>query len=196
MDETHTAMREAAEDIYFGQVVLIWARWFVILATAILAFWSSDTAGKLSARIPILIILLGMNFFLHYRTLMDRPANSKVLIASSLIDLAVIGVIIATWQGHGLSSPYFVLLYPVLFAFALVFPPRLTAVYTLLALGAYLVICLLTGPSLVHAANAKMFVERLITLGAVAGLGAYYWRIQRARRREAIHRASGTRSLI
>src|SRR3954453_5825227 len=183
MDETRAAKQEAAEDIYFGQVVLIWARWFVILATAILAFWSSDTAGKLSARVPILVVLLGMNFFLHYRTLMDRPANSNVLIASSLIDLAVIGIIIATWQGHGLSSPYFVLLFPVMFAFALVFPPRLAAAYALLAIGTYLVICLLTGPSLIHAANAKMFVERIITLGAVAGLGTYYWRIQRDRRR-------------
>src|SRR6187200_3671326 len=109
MEEKRSAMREAAEDIYFGQVVLIWARWFVILATAILAFWSSDTAGKLSARVPILIILLGMNFFLHYRTLMDRPANSKVLIASSLIDITIISVIVATWEQHGLSSPYFVL---------------------------------------------------------------------------------------
>ena len=184
MEETRSAMREAAEDIYFGQVVLIWARWFVILAAAILAFWGSDSTEKLSARVPVLVILMGINFFLHYRTLMDRPANSRLLIASSLIDITIISVIVATWEQHGLSSPYFVLFYPVLFAFALVFSPRLTAPFALLTIAAYLVICLITGPSLFDADNAKVFVERIVTLGAVAGLGAYYWRIQRARRRD------------
>ena len=34
MDETRTAMREAAEDIYFGQVVLIWALMYGLLMLA------------------------------------------------------------------------------------------------------------------------------------------------------------------
>jgi len=183
MDLNHSAIKEAAEDVYYGQVVLIWARWFVILAAAILAIWGADDTGELTGRVLVLVVLMGLNFFLHGRTMMDRPANSQLLIASSLVDVAVIGIIIATWQQDGFSSPYFVLYYPVIFAFALVFPPRLTALFALLVLGSYLVICLITGPSIFDIDNAKPMVERIITLGAIAGLGTYYWRIQRDRRR-------------
>ena len=197
MDLNRSATKEAAEDVYYGQVVLIWARWFVILAAAILAIWGADDTGELTGHVLVLVVLMGLNFFLHGRTMMDRPANSRLLIASSTIDLSVIGIIIATWQQDGFSSPYFVLYYPVIFAFALVFPPRLTALFALLALGSYLVICLITGPSIFDVDNAKSMVERIITLGAIAGLGAYYWRIQRDRRRSADREShQGTNALV
>jgi hypothetical protein len=183
MDLNRSAIKEAAEDVYYGQVVLIWARWFVILAAAILAIWGANSSGELTGRVLVLVALMGLNFFLHGRTMMDRPANSQLLIASSVIDLTIIDIIIATWQQDGFSSPYFVLYYPVIFAFALVFPPRLTALFALLAIGSYLIICLITGPSIFDVDNAKPMVERIITLGAIAGLGTYYWRIQRDRRR-------------
>ena len=31
MTEMRSAAQEAAEDIFFGQIVIIWARWFVII---------------------------------------------------------------------------------------------------------------------------------------------------------------------
>ena len=31
--------QEEAEDLFFGQVVIIWARWFVIAAGTIYALW-------------------------------------------------------------------------------------------------------------------------------------------------------------
>lgn len=175
--------REAAEDIYFGQVVLIWARWFVILAAAVLALWSSDTTGELATRSLLVMALMGVNFFLHGRTLMERPANKQLLIASSAIDLVITGGIVALWGSNGLESELYVLYYPLLFAFALVFPPRITITYALTALGSYAAICLMADPGILsETVDAKVLAERLITMAATAGLGTYYWRIQRARR--------------
>jgi len=186
MNTTRTALDEAAEDLYFGQLVLIWARWFVIFAIAILAIWGSSDTNVLAARSLVLVALMGVNFFLHGRILVDRPANVRLLAIANLIDLVIIGGIIAGWKLDGLASPYFVLYYPILFAFALVFPPRLSAVYTLLTLASYLVLCLLTGPSIFHTESAKAFVERIITMATIAALGAFYWRVQRHRRRSQL----------
>lgn len=184
--------REAAEDIYFGQVVIIWARWFVILAAAILALWSSNDTGDLARRAFMVIGLMGVNFFLHGRSLMERPANQGLLIVTSAIDITVIGLMVAFWGEHGLRSQLYVLYYPVLFAFALVFASRITAVYSLIAIASYVVICFVANPDLVATSiDAKALAMRVITLAATAALGTYYWRIQRGRRRDAISRDSG-----
>ena len=179
--------RDAAADVYFGQVVLIWARWFVILAAAILALWSSDSTGELATRSLLVIALMGVNFFLHGRSLMEKPANKQLLIASSAIDLAIVGGIVAAWGSAGLTSELYVLYYPLLFGFALVFAPRATITYALAALGSYAAICLMADPGLItDTADAKILVQRLITMAATAGLGTYYWRIQRSRRIETV----------
>jgi hypothetical protein len=178
--------RDAAEDIYFGQVVLIWARWFVILAAAVLALWSSETTGDLATRSLLVVALMGVNFFLHGRTLMEKPANRQLLLLSSAIDLAIVGGIVAAWGVAGLESELYVLYYPLLFAFALVFVPRYTIIYAFAALGSYAAICLMADPGLLtNTGDAKTLAQRLITMGATAGLGAFYWRIQRARRAAA-----------
>lgn len=175
--------RDVAADIYFGQVVLIWARWFVILAAAILALWSSDSTGELAIRSTLVIGLMCVNFFLHGRSLMEKPANKHLLIASSAIDLAIVGGIVAAWGEAGLASELYILYYPLLFAFALVFAPRTTITYAAAALGSYVAICVLADPGLVTSSvDAEELVQRLIAMVATAGLGAYYWRIQRSRR--------------
>lgn len=175
--------REQAEDIYFGQVVIVWARWFVILAAAMLALWSSSDTGSLAGRAAIVIAMMGVNFFLHGRLLMERPANGRLLFAVGVADLVAIGLMVGFWGPGGQESRLYVLCYPLLFAAALVLAPRSTLLYAALAIGGYLAICFIHEPSfLVHADDAKEVAIRVITLAATAGLGAYYWRIQRARR--------------
>jgi hypothetical protein len=85
-----------------------------------------------------------------------------------VIDLPLIGVL-------SFTSPLLVFLYPVVFAFALVFPPRITWAYAAVVLVGYSAHFLLSP----EAADLKVLVERLITLGAMAGLGTLYWRLVR-----------------
>ena len=51
MQAIRNAAQEAAEDIFFGQAVIIWARWFVIAAVTVMMLWSSaKRAVRLESR--------------------------------------------------------------------------------------------------------------------------------------------------
>lgn len=183
MDTTSHTTQEAAEDLFFGQTVIIWARWFSIAACAITTLWTATTISELTINTLLIIALMALNFFLHGRYLMERPVNQRLLIGVSALDLLLISATISTWQAQtGLASPFFVLLYPIVLAFAFVFPPRLTALYTGGALLLYTTICLVPHGLLLTNDELKLLLMRLITLASMGGLGTYYWRIQRRRR--------------
>jgi hypothetical protein len=187
VDMLRGAAQEAAEDIFFGQAVIIWARWFVILTGAMLTLWTATTVNEITINTLLIVTLMAMNFFLHGRYLMERPANRALLLAIGLLDLLVVSGMIMAWPGQaGWRSDFFVFYYPIVLAFAFVLTPRLTVAYTALALLAYGAVCLYAdaGPH-IGAIDPKLLVMRMITLAAMGGLGTYYWRIQRQRRREA-----------
>jgi len=189
MKEVRTADQAAAEDIFFGQTVILWARWSVIVAGIVLVLWTSGTVEQLTRTIPFFLALMAMNFFLHGRFVMGSPLNRTVVIASSIVDLVMISAIVGLWPGgqDGLKSPFFVLYYPVVFAFALVLPRTIEAAYTVFAILVYTAVCFFTGTmSLGNGAeDYKQLVMRLIVMAAMGFLGNYYFRIQRDRLRRA-----------
>ena len=69
MRDTGTTAHEAAEDIFFGQMVMIWARWFLIAAGVILTLWTVDKATHVVIGTIPIVGLMGMNFYLHGRYL-------------------------------------------------------------------------------------------------------------------------------
>lgn len=185
MQALRTPQQEAAEDIFFGQVVIIWARWFLIIAGTILILWSTTRADDLVKGILPIVALMAMNFFLHGRYLVEQPANRTLLIITSLIDLVIITLIVLLWPPAGLKNDFFIFYYPVVVAVAFVFPRQVTAIYTLLIILAYTGASVMTDPAALNlVANQKMLVQRLVTIAAMGGLGTFYWRIQRNRRRE------------
>jgi hypothetical protein len=184
MPRSREGAREAVEDVFFGQVVLIWARWAVIAAAAVF-LWEATDIGATTQRVVLLAVLMALNFFFHGRYLVGRPANRTLILLASLADIGLVAGAVSLWGGF--QSQLFVLLYPVLFAFALVFPPRFTAGLTILALGLYAGAVVLTGTGwMADVQLVKVLFVRLLTLAAVGGLGTYYWRIQRDRRRAAM----------
>ncbi|HZQ35428.1 MAG TPA: hypothetical protein VFD32_05810 [Dehalococcoidia bacterium] len=179
--------RDTQEDLFHGQFAIVVARWFTIVAGIVLALWSTGDVSALPAPVALMVALMGMNFYVHARYLAHRPLNRAAVIASVAIDFAAILTAVAVWSlgaGSGFASPFFVCLYPPLLAIALVFPPRLSLPGAVLAVLAYAAIALTVGG--VHGLNQqKDFAERLLTLGATAGLGAFYWRLQRQSERRA-----------
>jgi len=136
--------------------------------------------------------LMAVNFFLHGRYVMGSPLNRTVVVVASAVDLVLITAIIVLWPGsHGLENQFFVLYFPVVFAFALVFTRQVEAAYTGLAMVAYAASCFLTGTVHISAGNDfKLLVMRLIVIAAMGFLGNYYFRIQRDR----LARASRSRT--
>ena len=194
MHEVRTSAQEAAEDVFFGQAVMIWARWFLIAGSLILALWTVDSVTQVVVGTLPVVGLMAMNFYLHGRYLAGRPANPVLIGMASLLDLAAITIVLLVWPGHrGLESQFFVMYYPIVLAFAFVMPRRTAIAYTLAALGAYTGACVLGGISsfvetdgtTVDMGSVEALVMRLITLAAMGGLGTFYWRIQRNRRRSA-----------
>jgi len=183
--------QEEAEDIFFGQITIIWARWFLIAAGALIALLSTHSMSELTVAILTVIVLMAINFSMHGRYLTGKPANVTLLLLTNLIDILIITFLVFAWSGRtGLDSNFFILYYPMLFAFALVFPPGMAILYTLITLLLYGVGCLFTTPPqlMTSIAGFELLSMRLITLGAMGGLGAYYYRRQRAALRALVTR--------
>ena len=181
---TTSPAKDDAQDLYWGQVAALYARWAVIVGGALLVLSRAVSTSDLAVGIMPVVILLVVNFYLHGRYLMERPANSMLTLLASALDLALVGGLYVTWSGSGgLANPAFVLLYPLVFAVGLVFPPRLSWVYTAASLTLYTLLVVASGMS--GQGDLKMLVVRLVTLAAMGGLGSLYWRIvRRETRRE------------
>jgi len=179
--EVRTAKQAEQEDLFFGQTVILWARWSVIVAGIVLVLWTSTNVSLLTQTMPFFLVLMAVNFFLHGRYVMGSPLNRTAVTIASVVDLILITAIVVLWPGeHGLNNQFFVLYFPVVFAFALVFTRRVEVAYTGLAILAYTTGCFLTGT--VHVSNDfKVLVMRLIVIAAMGFLGNYYFRIQRGR---------------
>lgn len=179
-----TKAQEEAEDIFFGQIAIIWARWFLIAAGTIIAMWSGIDENQFTLGIITLVVLMSLNFYAHGRYLTGKPVNKFLLLVGNLVDLSVITALVMFWdKGHtGLESEFFILYYPMLFAWALVFSPPVTVLFTAIVLGVYTAACVFS-PNyftvLFGKGGANTLISHLITLGAMGGLGTYYYRRQR-----------------
>ncbi len=148
MRNLRSAAQEASEDIFFGQVVINWARWFIIVAGALLVIWTAGSPADLVIGVIPVVALMAVNFYLHGRHIAERPANLALISLASILDLAVITVVVVFWptETHrGLASPFFIMFYPMVLAFAFVMPPRMAVVYTVASVAAYAGACILVG---------------------------------------------------
>ena len=187
--------REQAEDIFFGQLVINWARWFVIAAGVALVMILMTEPDELAVGLLPIVGLMVVNFYLHGRRLARKPANRGLVAISSVLDLAVITAVIAIGPGDagtGLGNQFYVAYFPVVAAFGFVMPRRFTVVYILIAMVAYAVTALLVNTQIMDVTQTNLQVDwgelealvtRLIVIGAVGGLASFFWRVQRNRRR-------------
>jgi hypothetical protein len=181
--EVRTPKQAEQEDLFFGQSVTLWARWSVIVAGIVLVLWTSTDVALLTQTMPFFLVLMAVNFFLHGRYVTGSPLNRVAVTVASVVDLILITAIVVLWPGsHGLQNQFFVLYFPVVFAFALVFTRKIEAAYTVLAIVLYAGACVLTGTVPFDLGNDdKVLVMRIIVIAAMGFLGNYYFRIQRDR---------------
>lgn len=193
MDRVSSIDQETKEDIYFGQVVIIGARWFLIATGIIMLLWTTmeyRQPGALVLGVLPLLGLMGINFFLHGSYLLGRPMNPGFILMTGALDLVVVTLLVALWPGQaGLDNHFFIFYYPVVLAFALSMPRKMEVAFTVVAIIAYTAVVAPhfhfdTIVSLQH--DVKSLLIRLIALGAMGGLGNYYFRIYRRGRRTSV----------
>lgn len=185
---------EAAEDIFFGQVVINWARWFVIAAGVAMVMILTETPNELAIGIIPIVGLMVVNFYLHGRRLAQQPANKNLIAVSSILDLALITTVVGIGTNNsmiGLDSQFYVAYFPVIAAFGFVMPRKASLLYTLVAMAAYAAVCLTVNSRVINDSGIEWVqmesvITRLIVMGAVGGLASYFWRVQRDRRRVAV----------
>jgi hypothetical protein len=179
------ASREQASSLASGQIVIVSARWVLILAALALTLWSPAPEDLNRLRLGLFVVLgLAMgNFYLHAQIMMRRPVSSGLVYLASAADLAVITVLTATFGGP--DAPMFVFYYPALLALALVFPLSVTLGFTGVLVWVYALITL--GDPYrwlrhLDEADTQILVARLISLVAVAVVANQYARIEAERR--------------
>ena len=176
-----------SEDLKYGQIVIVTARWILIASALVIALWAPGPVDQLRVEIATALLLAGLNFYLHSQLLIRRPVLDSMVYAASVGDLVVITAIVGA-QG-GFSSGDYIFYYPAVLAFAVSFPRVLTLAFASAAAFMYGAIALATMSEAGDDATAVFL--RLLTLAAVAVCGMLYWGVER-RRRERSRTLEGT----
>ena len=167
---------ESTDDLAHGQVVIIAARWVLIVAGLVLALWITDDTSNLAVQLVVILGLAVGNFYLHSQVLQRRPTMSAVVYAASAGDLTVISLLVG--MGGGLESGLFVFYFPAILAFSVAFSTPVTLAFAGAAIATYGLIAMST----YSGGNPEVIAVRLLMLAAVAICGTVYWRTERSRR--------------
>lgn len=170
--------RSETDDLAHGQVVVIAARWILVVAGLMLALWNPESLGELQVSILLILGLAVANFFLHAQVLMGKQTLAAVAYSASAADIAVISLVLIVDGGFG-TIP-FVFYFPALLAISVAYPTRVTAAFTAAAIGIYGVVSMATAPE-----EAAIIITHAIMLASITVCGHVYWRIERDRRTSA-----------
>lgn len=187
-NRTSATFAKSANEVAYGQLVLVSARWVLILVGLVLTIWDPAPVNTLRVQILIIIMMAVANFYLHAQALMKKPIDTDLIYAASAADLLVVSIFVLI--DGGFRAPIFTFYFPAVMAFAVVFPTKVTAVYTTAAAGAYAFICLFSFARQVVTGldgtqNLQVLVVRIIILIAIAVCGNVFLRIERTRRTAA-----------
>ena len=156
--------------------------------------WRSSTTGPTS-RIPnyipnilFAILLLALNGYVHYRIESKREVTWRWALALSTMDTVMLtaGLVIS----GGFGNTFFVLYYPGLAMFAVVFTSfRLSFAWVTMVAAMYAAVSLAAGPGLDFGIKEeKVLFTRIVVMYAVVAAVNLVSRFERIRRREAVER--------
>ena len=181
--------RSDSDDLRHSLHIAVWVRWFVGIAWFAQLNYRADFLHH--AYIPNTLLaasLLALNGYVHYRIRSNRMITWHWALALSALDVVTItsGLIIS----GGFRNEFYVLYYPALAAFAVVFASfRLSFAWVTVTavLYAALSLTLYEGVDFEDSQEKVLFI-RIVTMYAVVAAVNLIFRLERIRRREAIER--------
>lgn len=168
-----------ADNVASGQIIIVFARWLLVLTGLVIALWSPNDSDFNATRLSlfILLALAAGNFFIHAQILLRRRPRTSLVYGASIADIVVITLIVGFFGGLG--SPVFAFYFPALLALALVLPFHIVQAYLFSIMALYTFACL---PQLQSESDGQVLVARLIAFAGVAVVAYLYQRIERDRR--------------
>lgn len=177
-----------------GQIVIIIARWVLVLASLllILADTKSVSLNVMKFEIAIILALAVSNFFLMSQMLTKRKMLDAVMYVMSAADLAVISLIVIA-QG-GFESNVYTFYFPAMLAFSVAMPTFMLYLFLGGTTSIYAFICLIDLS--VGVGDLQTILLRLLMLAAVAVCGNYFARLESRRRNALLQRDALSTSLV
>ena len=184
-----TSKQTYPDETAYGARISVWIRWIILIAFLVEVNYRVDY-GSISQVLNNLYVMSAMLFngYVHYRLWTQKTVSSRLLLAISATDVAMITF--STSLSGGYSSRYFVAYYLAVALFASVFSStRLNLIWVSMVAVIHVAIVMFSGEGVSFAEeNDKVLIYRIGILYGVAGMVNLATRVERIRAREAIER--------
>lgn len=182
--------RAGPDDLRYNLRISVWVRWFVLTAWLLQFNYRPNFAHP--DYVPTMLLataVLGVNAYVHYRIRSNQTVSRRWPLGLSLMDAVMItaGIAISDSPFHNV---FFVLYYPALAMFAVVFTPfRLSFTWATMVAVTYAALSLGMERGVDFAIKEeKVLFIRIVVMYAVVGAVNLVSRFERIRRREALER--------
>ena len=182
--------RTDQDDLRYNLRISVWVRWFVLTAWLLQFNYRPNFADP--AYIPTMLLavsVLALNGYVHYRIRSHRMVTWRWALALGVMDVVMISAGIAI-SSSGFQNTFFVLYYPALAMFAVVFTSfRLSFAWVTMVAVVYAALSLVMEPGVDYGIKEeKVLFTRIIVMYAVVAAVNLVSRFERTRRREAVER--------
>ena len=178
------------DDLKYSLRISVWVRWFLLVAWLLQFNYRPNFAHP--AYIPTTLfaaLVLALNAYVHYRIQSNRTVTWHWALALSVMDVTMItaGIVVS---GSGFQNSFFVLYYPTLAMFAVVFTSfSLSFAWATMLAAAYAAMSLRLEPGVdFEIKEEKVLFIRIAVMYAVVAAVNLVSRFERIRRREAVER--------
>ena len=182
--------RTDPDDLRYGLRISVWVRWFLLIAWLVQFNYRPNFADP--AYIPTTLLavsLLAFNGYVHYRIRSNRTVTRRWALTLSTMDVltATAGIVVSS---SGFQNTFFVLYYPALAMFAVVFTSsRLSFAWVTMVAAMYVALSLALEPGVdFEIKEEKVLFTRVVVMYAVVAAVNLVSRFERIRRREAVER--------
>ena len=191
LSRTFSDSGQAAPDgLRYSLRVSVWVRWFLLVAWLAQFNYRPDFSHP--AYVPTMslaVLLLALNAYVHYRLWSNRPTSWRWALLLSTMDVLTVtaGLVVSTSR---FQNTFFVLYYPVLANFAVVFTSfRVSLLWVTMVSAVYAALSLLLEPGVNFGIKEeKVLFTRIIVMSAVVLVVNLVSRFERIRRIEAVRR--------
>ena len=176
-----------SDDLRHSLRISVWVRWFVGIAWFAQLNYRADFSND--TYIPHTLLaasLLALNGYVHYRIHSGMSISWHWAFVLSALDVMAITAGLAI--SSGFDNDFYVLYYPALAAFAVVFASfRLSFAWVTITAVLYAALSLYSGVDFEDSMEKVLFI-RIVTMYAVVAAVNLIFRLERIRRREAVER--------